>query len=119
MNEEYFCYEKPKNRVQKILNEWKIAFDKEEYNSLDYDDDTELCYYRNGKWAVWLAVYDGGLEWTLDEFNIDEDGSDIDWENVCCSIFDVSDKETLNIDDLEIYSKEAFEYFKTIWNMGD
>ena len=58
-----------------------------EYNSesLDYDDDTELCgYHEDGaKYGVWLVVYDGVLEWTLDEYE-----NDNSWDNIACSIWD-------------------------------
>lgn len=102
---------------QKILNESKnIDYDNDK-NLLDYKDDTELCFYRKGRWSVYLAVYGGYLKWTLSEHFI-EDGEE-NLQNICCNIWDTHDIKDLAQTYLYKYAKEEYENFKTIWDMGE
>lgn len=104
-----FWVDQTKAKRQKILDEWKQG------QELDYDDDTEICgYHKNReKYEVWLAVYDGGLEWTLNEYS--EDGNE--WENVCSSDWNVKDISTLRECDLEIYAR--LQYHKLLKEYKD
>lgn len=66
-----FC--NSKRKINKILKEYE---DNKGLLELDYDDDTELCFYREGNFSVYLAVYDGTLTWTFSQHF--EDSGDFD-----------------------------------------
>lgn len=77
---------------EKIIGESMLIDFDNQSNLLDYDDDTELCgyYEENTKYGIWLAVYDGFLEWTLDEHAFDEELGcfvENDFENVSAHIW--------------------------------
>lgn len=84
MSKNFWVDQTRKMREKIIRDSFNIDYNKEWFN-LDYDDDTEICgYHEDGaKYGVWLAVYDGVLEWTLDEYE-----GDNSWENIACSIWD-------------------------------
>lgn len=89
-DENFWCKPNWKTILKKSII---IDYENDE-NLLDYDDDTELCgYYKDGdRYGIWLAVYDGYLEWTLDDY-ADEDGIIQDYaENIACEIWN-TDKE--------------------------
>ena len=87
--EKYFELCNNKRKISKILKEY------EEGQPLLYDDDTELCYYREGNFSMYLAVYDEELTWTFsDHFDAN------DFENVG-EIYFKPHKKDFTIRDLE------------------
>lgn len=99
---------------QMILDKSKCIDYEINENLLNYKDDTELCFYKKGKWSVYLAVYDGLLEWTLNEHYAEND-----WDNVYSLVWNTKDITDLKEADLYKYAREYMEEFKKYWNMGD
>lgn len=95
------------NKRQEILNKSKHIDYENKENLLNYKDDTELCFYKKGKWSVYLAVYDGLLEWTLNKHYTEND-----WDDIDSLIWNTKDIENLKEVDLFKYSREYMEQFK-------
>lgn len=116
INETFELYLNAEQR-QQILNESKnIDYDNNN-NLLNYKDNTKLCFYKKGKWSVYLAVCDGYLEWTLSGHFI-EDGNE-KMQSVCGITWDTRNIDDLAQTDLYKYAKEEFENFKPIRNMRE
>ncbi|MBP3708264.1 MAG: hypothetical protein J6J36_06630 [Clostridia bacterium] len=80
MEEKHFEFCNNKRKINKILKEF------EEGKTLNYDDDTELCFYRQGNFSMYLAVYDETLEWTFSE-HFFVNNEEVDMDNVGSVLF--------------------------------
>lgn len=100
--EKFEVYLTPQER-QEIL-------DKSKNGILDYKDDTELCFYKKGQWSIYLAIYDGHLEWTLNKHY-----SEGNWDNLFSKIWDTKNIQDLYEVDLYKYARTYFYNLKTAY----
>lgn len=100
--EKFEVYLTPQER-QEIL-------DKSKNGILDYKDGTELCFYKQGQWSVYLGIYNGYLEWTLNKHY-----SEGDWDNMFSEIWNTKNIPYLYEIDLYKYARNYFYKLKTIY----